>query len=175
MTKQNQFSIDQMIRTKKNKNQFLPKAIKHKRKPNWGFRETTRHSRLREGQLEVGWSKRHSKQGQGLCKNRGQRWCRRGTRSLQCKYILGPGEVQRSIRGIGMCWSRDKELWHKNCKRDSMKSLLRFVLGWVKKQRSIKEVIKHNGQRNHQGNTPIPRMVTNLLCRIYDYKQNYLP
>jgi len=49
MTKQNQFASDRMIRTKKNQNQFLPKAIKHKSKPNGAFRETKSHSRLREG------------------------------------------------------------------------------------------------------------------------------
>ena len=56
-----------------------------------------------------------------------------------------------------------------------MKSLPRYVLGWMIQQRFIKVVINHNGQGNHQGNELFPSMVTNFLCGIYNYGQKYLP
>jgi len=149
MTKQKQFASDQMIRTKKNQNQFLPKVIKYKWKPNGGFRETTRQSRLGVGQLEVGWGNFCAKIGANVGVEEAQ---------VLCNTDIGWVQVRCNTlsRTLGKRWSRDRGFRHKHCKIASIKSLPRFVLGWVKQKRSIKEVIKHNGQRNHQRNTPLP-------------------
>jgi len=47
-----------------------------------------------------------------------------------------------------------------------MKSLLRYVRAWMIQKKFVKEVIKQNRQGNHQGNTPFPSGVTNLLYMI---------
>lgn len=60
-------------------------------------------------------------------------------------------------------------------KKGSMKSLPRFVVGWMIQQRSVKEVIKHNGKGYHQGNTQFPSGVANLLTGFKITKKSISP
>ena len=163
-----------MIRTKKNQNQFLP-------------RETTQmqtKQRLQRDHetLKTQGSSTGSRLTKDRLKNQGKIHAKIGVnaRAEEAPVRSNAGAEGARVRcnalskAQGVHWAQEREFQHKICKKGSMKSLPWFVLGWMIQQRFVNEVIEHNGQGNHRGNTPFPSMVTNLLYGIYECGQKYL-